>query len=194
MRKMKIDILDLGEGLEVLSGQPRGQLFLGKLLAFITPQDEYTPVFLDFRGVKVVTGSFWRSAILAFRDHCVMAGLNLYPILANISDEIAEDLKLVLEPRGDAFMVCDLSKQGQLSSLRIVGSLDDTQRVTLNAVIKAGETDANTLKDEHDKEQGAAGIGVTGWNNRLTSLAQKGLLIEVKKGRTKVYRPIVEFT
>lgn len=194
MRKLEISVLELSGGLEVLSGQPRGQLFFGKLIAAVTPQDEYTPVFINFVGVKVVTGSFLRSAILAFRDHCVRAGLNLYPVLANISDEIAEDLKLMLEPRGDAFIVCDLDEKDHVSSVHIVGSLDDTQRITLEAVIREGETDATTLKKEHDKKKGAELIGVTGWNNRLTSLAEKGLVVEVKKGRAKLYRPVLEFT
>jgi hypothetical protein len=191
MEKQQISIYELGGGLEVLSGQPRGQLFLGKLIGAIRPQDEYTPLFLNFKGVKVATSSFLRAGILAFRDHCVRMGLNLYPVLANINDEIADDLKIMLEKCGDAFVVCDLGDDEQASSIRVIGSLDETQRLTLEAVILEGETDAATLKEKHKNTES---IGTTGWNNRLTSLAEKGLVVEVKRGRGKLYRPVLEFT
>ena len=194
MSTVEISMFEISGGLEVLSGQPRGQMLLGKLIAAVAPQESFTPVFLNFKGVNVATGSFLRSAILAFRDHCVRAKLNLYPVLANISDDIVGDLKLMLEPRGDAFMVCELDGESTVSSVRLVGSLDDTQRQTLEAVLRKGEADASTLKDVHDKEKGTEGIGVTGWNNRLASLAEKGLVVEIKRGRTKLYRPILEFT
>lgn len=194
MNTVEVSMFEIGGGIEVLSGQPRGQVILGKLIAAVAPQESFTPVFLNFKGVNVATGSFLRSAILAFRDHCVGAKLNLYPVLANISDDIVGDLKLMLEPRGDAFMVCELDGEGTVSSVRLVGSLDDTQRQTLEAVRRKGEVDASTLKDGHDREEGTEGIGVTGWNNRLASLAEKGLVVEIKRGRTKLYRPVLEFT
>jgi hypothetical protein len=194
MDPIEVSMFDIGGGLEVLSGQPRGQVILGKLIAAVAPQESFTPVFLNFKGVNVATASFLRSAILAFRDHCVRAKLNLYPVLANVSDDIIGDLKLVLEPRGDAFMVCELHGEGTVFSVRLVGSLDDTQRQTLEAVRRKGEADAITLKTVHDEEEGTEGIGVTAWNNRLASLAEKGLVVEIKRGRTKLYRPILEFT
>jgi hypothetical protein len=194
MDPIEVSMFDIGGGLEVLSGQPRGQVILGKLIAAVAPQESFAPVFLNFKGVNVATGSFLRSAILTFRDHCVRAKLNLYPVLANVSDDIIGDLKLMLEPRGDAFMVCELDAEGIVSSVRLVGSLDDTQRQTLEAVRRKGEADAITLKTVHDEEEGTEGIGVTGWNNRLASLAEKGLVVEIKRGRTKLYRPILEFT
>jgi hypothetical protein len=188
MRK-EISIFDLGDKLPVLSGAPRGQVFLGKLISAVRPQEEHTPLFLNFKGVKVATSSFIRSGILAFRDYCMSTGLNLYPVLANLNEEIIDDLKLVLEPRGDAFVVCDLD-DGRVSSVRVVGSLDEKQRLTLEAVISEGETDAVSLKEKHEETES---IGTTGWNNRLSSLAEKGLLMEVKRGRGKLYRPILEF-
>jgi hypothetical protein len=193
MQQIEISILELGGGLEVLSGQPRGQMLLGKLIAAVSPQENFTVVFLNFKGVNVATASFLRSAILAFRDHCVRAKLNLYPVLANMNDDIGGDLKLVLESRADAFVVCELGLDGVVSAVRLIGSLDDIQQLTFEAVRRNGEADATTLKDVHDKEKGTEGIGVTGWNNRLASLAEKGLVVEVKRGRTKLYRPVLEF-
>jgi hypothetical protein len=189
--KQKISIFELGGGLEVLSGQPRGQLLFSKLINVVRPQDEPAPIFLDFKGVNVATSSFLRSGILAFRDHCVRMGLNLFPVLANINDDIVDDLKVMLEQRGDAFVVCDIGDDGRVLSVRIVGALDEKQRVTLEAVIQEGETDAATLKEKHEETEK---IGTTGWNNRLSSLAEKGLVVEVRRGRGKLYRPVLEFT
>lgn len=189
-QRQEISIFDLGGGLEVLSGQPRGQLLFSKLIGVVRPQDEPTPIVLNFKGVDVATSSFLRAGILAFRDHCVRMGLNLFPVLANINDDIVDDLKVMLEQRGDAFVVCNTDDDGQVSSVRVVGSLDEKQRLTLEAVIREGETDAATLKETHRAEE----IGTTGWNNRLSSLAEKGLVVEVKRGRGKLYRPVLEFS
>ena len=81
-RRQIISILELGGGLEVLSGQPRGQLLFSKLIGAVRPQDDPTPIFLDFKGVNVATSSYLRAGIMAFRDHCVRMGLNLFPVLA----------------------------------------------------------------------------------------------------------------
>lgn len=186
----KISIFELGGGLEVLSGQPRGRLLFSKLVEAVRPEDEPSAIFLDFRGVNVATSSFLRAGILAFRDHCVRMGLNLFPVLANINDDIADDLKVMLEQRGDAFVACDMGDDGPISSIRVVGSLDEKQRITLEAVIREGETDAATLREKHEETEK---IGTTGWNNRLSSLAEKGLVVEVKRGRGKMYRPVLEF-
>jgi hypothetical protein len=35
-------------------------------------------------------------------------------------------------------------------------------------------------------------VGATAWNNRLTSLAAKSLVVEILQGRTKKYRPVLE--
>jgi hypothetical protein len=188
--RQNISIFELGGGLEVLSGQPRGQLLFGKLIGVVRPQDEPIAIFLNFKGVNVATSSFLRAGVLAFRDHCVRMGLNLFPVLANINDDIADDLKVMLEQRGDAFVVCDMSDDERVSSIRVVGSLDEKQRLTLEAVIQEGETDAASLKEKHEDTEK---IGTTGWNNRLTSLAEKGLVMEVRRGRGKLYRPILEF-
>jgi len=188
--RQNISIFELGGGLEVLSGQPRGQLLFGKLIGVVRPQDEPTAIFLNFKGVDVATSSFLRAGVLAFRDHCVRMGLNLFPVLANINNDIADDLKVMLEQRGDAFVVCNMGDDERVSSIRVVGSLDEKQRLTLEAVIQEGETDAASLKEKHEDTEK---IGTTGWNNRLTSLAEKGLVMEVRRGRGKLYRPILEF-
>jgi hypothetical protein len=70
--------------------------------------------------------------------------------------------------------------------------LEDAQRRTLAAVLKAGATDASTLAGLPRQDGDPDKIGPTGWNNRLASLAAKGILRETRRGRTKTYRLTVE--
>ena len=36
------------------------------------------------------------------------------------------------------------------------------------------------------------GIGTTAWNNRLATLTAKGILMEFKSGKTKMFAPVME--
>ncbi len=152
-------------------------------------QDVPQPLFLNFDEVDLMTSSFFRAAILPFRDYCVEQ-LNLYPVLANItSKDTLDEISVVVEPRRDAVILCKLDKQGKVSDAQVYGVLDEKQQVTLNAVLEEKEADASTLKEKHQESEE---IGITGWNNRLAALVEKGLLIELKKGRGKLYRPVLE--
>lgn len=178
---------------EVLSGAIRGMNFLPKLVEELNELGRRTipePLFLDFSGIVVATSSYLREAILGFRDYCLRMETNFYPVLANISQQTRDELEVLLVPRGDAFVVCKLNGRGNVSEVEIIGTLEEKQRLTLEAVISAGEADAATLEEQYrDREQ----IKATGWNNRLAALVSKGILMESRKGRGKTYRPILEF-
>jgi hypothetical protein len=190
MMSQEISIFDLsgGEG-KTLSGAILGKLFYAKLLPIIERQNHPQPLFLNFAGLDLVTSSFFREGILAFRDYCVNNRFNLYPIIANITQVSLDELDIALEVRGgDAIIVCRL-ESGEVIDARVVGPLEEKQQLTLEAVLQVKEADAATLLEKHKESEG---IGITGWNNRLAALAAKGLLIEFKKGRGKLYRPVVE--
>lgn len=187
----RIVVRRLAGDLAVLSGLARGSLLLGKLIDAAHAKDEPTALYLDFHGVAVATSSFLRASVLNFRDHCVKTRSNIYPIVANVNAEIIEDLRVALEGRSDAVIVCELDRHGKASNQRIVGSLDDKQRRTLDAVAREGEVDAQTLEKNYKRIEA---IGATGWNNRLANLAEKALLIESKRGRGKEYRFAMELT
>lgn len=186
----EISIFDLSGGkAKILSGAIPGRLFYAKLLSVIERQNQPQPLFLNFAGLDLVTSSFFREGILAFRDYCVNNRLNLYPVIANITQESLDELSVALEVRGsDAAIVCRL-EGGEFRDAQVVGPLEEKQQLTLEAVFQEGESDAATLLEKH---KGSEGIGITGWNNRLAALAAKGLLLEFKKGRGKLYRPVVE--
>lgn len=185
----ELSIFELGGRKEVLSGSVPGRLFFAKLTAAVERQDQPQALYLNFGGVQVVTGSFFRDGVLAFRDHCLRERLNLYPVIANVTAETLDELKIALEVRGDAVVVCNLDGRGRVGDARVVGPIEEKQQVTLEAVVREREADATTLRERYRDTEA---IGVTGWNNRLAALAEKGLLMEMKRGRGKVYRPVVE--
>ncbi len=187
----RIAVRKLAGNTPVLSGFARGSLLLVKLIEAAQTQEEPTALYLDFQGVAVATSSYLRAGVLGFRDHCVKARSNIFPVVANANADIIEELRIALEGRNDAVVVCDLNKNGRASEKRIVGSLDDKQRRTLDLVAQEGEVDAQTLEKNYKKVEP---IGATGWNNRLANLAEKALLIESRRGRGKEYRYVMELT
>jgi len=185
----KISVFELA-GTSVLSGAPRGQQFLSKLISTARRSTQPEPLFLDFAGIELMTSSFFRAGILPFRAYCVEK-LNLYPVLANISEDTMDEIDLVLAPIRDAVILCRLDAKKRVSGARIFGVLDEKQRLTFEAVVEAKEADAGILRHRFRKSDE---IGITGWNNRLAALVAKGLLIETPKGRGKLYRPVLELS
>ena len=184
---MRILICEL-EGKTVLAGAPNGRKLLAKLMECTSREPtEAEPVFLDFDGIQVASASFLRESVLAFRDSVRTRRSNFYPVIANANGVVADELAVLLTPHGDVLMLCTLDKNGQVHEARLAGDLDPKQRITFDLVQKGGETDAAELMRKHGKNEG---VKQTAWNNRLTSLANLGLVIELSQGRAKRYRPL----
>jgi hypothetical protein len=186
---MIISINSLEDGRKVLAGAIPGKNLLTKLITQISRKSEPEPLFLDLQHIEVATSSYLREGILAFRDYCINGRLNIYPVITNAQDTVLEELETLLEFRGDALISCNLDKKGNISSAKVLGVLEEKQEITLEAVLTNKIVDATTLANNpNNREQ----IGVTGWNNRLASLAAKGILMERKRGRVKLYQPVLE--
>jgi hypothetical protein len=188
--EMKILMRDLVEGDgEVLAGALSGRKVWGKLTEHIGQEgDVPEPVFLDFSDVEVATASFLREAVLGFRDTVRQRRSNLYPVVANAGELVADELKILVEQHGDAIMLCSLDNKGVPRDPRLIGNLDPKQRITFDLVCERGETDAAELLRIHRE---TPEVKQNAWNNRLASLAGLGLLIELSEGRTKRYRPLL---
>ena len=173
---------------DVLAGALTGRRFLGVLLERIAGKTvEPEPVYLDFKGVEVATASFLRECILEFRDIVRRRWTNYYPIIANASDSVTEELSILVVAQRDVLVLCSLSEDGNPSSPRLVGNLEPKQRITFDLVKNLGETDAGELMRTSN---GSEDVGQTAWNNRLASLSRLGLLMEMSHGRAKRYRPL----
>ena len=185
---MRNRLLDLVDGQTVLSGAIAGRQLLSALIAATPSADAPTPLFLDFKGVEVATASFLRESVIAFRDYARQSLPNIYPAVANLNTAVAEELDFFVRARGDVLWGCDLDLQGKVIAARLIGDLDPAQRHTFNAVLESGATSAPELAARFAD----ASIGPTAWNNRLSSLASKGLLVERRQGKSKWFSSLLE--
>jgi hypothetical protein len=189
MRIMMNRLLEDGDG-TVLAGAINGRKALARLVEQTGPQpDGPMLVFLDFDGVAVATASFLSQSVFPFRNTVRESPSNLYPVIANPSNLVIEELKILVDERKDVLMLCNLDKDGNPHQARLLGKLDPKQRLTFDLVQqRGGETGAADLKKEHHGSESAP--VQTAWNNRLAALANLGLLIESSQGRSKMYRPL----
>jgi hypothetical protein len=63
------------------------------------------------------------------------------------------------------------------------------QKLTFELVNQIGETDASELMRDYNAGKS---VKQTAWNNRLSALAELGLVFEISQGRTKRYRRLFE--
>ena len=172
----------------ILAGALNGRRALNTLLDMVCNEPlNSEPVFLDFTEIEVATASYLRESVLAFRDVIRGRRSKLYPVIANASDEVREELEEMLRPRGDVLMTCSLDHTGRVLQPALIGDLDPKQKLTFDLVCERGETDAGALMKEYGESEG---VKQTAWNNRLVSLAALGLVVEITQGRSKRYKPL----
>src|SRR6267142_1916561 len=86
----------------------------------------------------------------------------------------ADSRSAVRGARGAVLMTCVIDDHGAVVSTTPIGSLDPKQKMTFEIVYQHGETDAGELMRKNDD-----GLKhTTAWNNRLSSLASMGLIME----------------
>jgi hypothetical protein len=184
---MRLSVAELAHQ-KLAAGASLGSAVLARAVA-ATGRAADEVIFLDFGEVEVATSSFLREGVLGLRDFCHRADRNLTAVVANPNGLVVEELRELLTRLRDAVLCCRLDKKGQPSAPFLVGPLEEAQRETLAAVLAAGVADAATLAAAHTSDPEPK---VTKWNNRLAALAAKGILREVRRGRSKSYRPTVE--
>ena len=185
---MRHRLIDLAGGQAVLSGAIPGRKLLSKLIAATRLSELPTITFLDFDRIEVATSSFLREAVVGFRDYARRSSPNVYPVVANLLPAVAEELEFFIRARSDALWSCELDTTDRVVSARLIGDLDPAQRSTFDAVIEFGAITAPELAARFAGQ----GIGPTAWNNRLSALATKGLLVERKQGKSKSFSPLLE--
>lgn len=176
------------DGQTIFSGAMAGRRLLGALIAATPAVDAPTLLLLDFKGVEVATSSFLRESIIAFRDYARQSTPNIYPAVANLTVAVAEELEFFARARGDVLWNCDLDLRGKIKAARLIGNLDPAQLLTFDAVLESGSMSATDLAARFSD----ADIGPTAWNNRLSALASKGLLVEQRLGKSKSFMSPLE--
>lgn len=173
----------------VAAGATAGRTIFSLLATKVPTSVQPVVLALDFAGIEIATGSFLREAVLAFRNYCRSNCPAVYPVVANANQAVVEELEYLLKDRGDAIVLCVTTDRNELESARIVGCLEEKQLEALTAVINFGAADAQTLMAYSHSSQI---ISINAWNNRLAALNNKGILVETKQGRRKIYRPVLE--
>lgn len=186
-----IRIRDLADS-TVLAGALAGATLLRKLVAALPPTEkEPQPLFLDFEDIEVVTASYLREAVLALKSFARSTGSHWYPVVANASHATLEELEVVCTARSDTILTCRLSKWRQATDIRLAGSLDAKQREAFEFVVATGGATAKDLMAARSVE-GDSPLSPTAWNNRLSVLAEKGIVAESYHGRQKLYTPVLK--
>jgi hypothetical protein len=170
----------------VLAGAREGRQALALWIEHVGRPADAEPAYIDFTGVEVVTASFLRESVFAFRDYCRRFASTVYPVLANISEAIEEEVAFFAIETGDAVWVCELQEDGTVENMRLIGrqSLEAGQQRALEYIEQHGHASAPDLRNI-DKT-----VGPTAWNNRLAALSGKGLLVEERQGKTKIFRTV----
>lgn len=185
---MRVRMLEIG-GTTVLAGAINGRGAFGRLLQAVGAEPGApTLLLIDFKGVEAATASYLRESVVAFRDVIRGRDSHYYPVIANPNEAVRDELFELARARGDVFMTCDLADDGMVSRTALVGDLEAKQRLTFDLVREHGETDAGELMREYGKREKVK--HATAWNNRLSALASLGLVVEVRQGRLKRYRPL----
>jgi hypothetical protein len=173
----------------ILAGRLSGKRAFVAVLEALPVMTEPTLVLLDFSLAEYATSSFLAELILPLRDHLRVRPVPGFVALANLADNAREEVEEFLRRSGDAVLSCRISGNDSISDVELLGRLDDKLQSTFELVVQKGEASAVEL---HDEFKDKASIGPTAWNNRLSALAGKSLLVETAQGRTKKYRPLLE--
>ena len=184
---MRFSVYELCGCQPILSGVRAGRHAFALMAAQATPPVSEETAYLDFSGIEVATSSFLRESVMAFRDYARSTLPYLYPVVANPSEAVTEELDFLLKHRKDALWSCRLSADDDVTEATVLGELDPGHRIAFDLVARLHAASAPELA-----AQGDAGIGPTAWNNRLAFLASRGLLIERRAGKSKIFKPVLE--
>lgn len=184
---MKISLLQYSVD-AVVAGAGHGRKVLFSMLdqCVESPQNP-SVLIIDFAGIQLATASFLRESVFALKDHMRSRGSNWYPIFANVSPELEEEFAVLTHARRDAVILCNYNEAGLITHQRLFGNLDPVYKRTFDFVINEGEADAGGLANTYGDQENLH--KPTAWNNRLKTLVERGVLMELTKGRAKKYRP-----
>jgi DNA-binding transcriptional ArsR family regulator len=141
---------------------------------------------IDFQGVRLATVSWLREAVLALRKYASVMRPDILLVVANLAPLVREEFEVALEATGNLFIDLGRSTGSGFDGAVLMGTLDPALRETLTAVDGKAEFDASLVC------RLLGSLAPSAANNRLAALELKGILTSSRRGRTRVYRPLVE--
>lgn len=141
---------------------------------------------LDFKEVRLATVSWLRESVLALQKYAEAMQPTTLLIVANLSDLVREELAVALEAVGRVTVTACVSSDLQLHNPVLLGRLDPALSETLRVVLGQREFDATFVSRvlQH--------VRLSAANNRLAALEGRGILKSQRRGRARVYRPVLE--
>jgi hypothetical protein len=168
-----------------LLGRPLGQKHFGQLCELLGSMRAGSTVLLDFAGVENVNASWINAAISPLFPWSARNENDVFPLVCNFPAQNRDELELV----------CTLNDQciplgaatNELRLIELIGPLDPALEETLHLVVQRGQATGADLGRDVD-----AGIGPTGWNNRLRDLYVRRLVYRTNAGRRQLYSAIAK--
>ena len=186
---VRISLIQISDS-PVLAGAVNGRTAFAEIIKTI-PEDSVVPqpLFLDFANINVATASYIRESVFALKTYLRAKSSSYYPVIANANADVWDEVSVIANAKSDVIITCELKDDETVTNVELIGSLDPKQQMTFELVLKFGEVDANYLMDQYGEAEKTK--STTAWNNRLASLASRGIIREYTKGRSKYYRPLL---
>ena len=184
MNERTFAVVDVAQatGTQTLAGIAAGKAALPSLA---TAKGRDTGLLLlNFEGMRLITASAFREAVLPVVNACVEGGRPC--ALVNLNPVIEDEAHIAAE-RSDTVLLVGRFNGKTLSHVRAQGVLDEKLAIALRIVLELEEVDAKGVKERSGED-----TVTTVWNNRLVALQRMGLLHERKAGKTKFYSPVVK--
>ena len=178
-----ISLQELTADFPSLTGVSRARQLLAKLITWTANHQPKGTLILDFAGVGDASASFLREAILAFRDYVRAYQPEVFPVLANLTDEVREEFDMLLTDRGEAMPGCRLEGSGLPFDAEVLGALEPGLSQTLEMIRARGQLALGDLPPE---------IKPTTWSNRIASLIRQGFVVPIPEPNKRGYRFVLE--
>jgi DNA-binding transcriptional ArsR family regulator len=179
-------VAPLTKSLGSLSGAGRGRLLLARLIEWTANQSPRGTLLLDFRGVATATASFLRESVLAFRDYARTYQPELFPVVANLNDELREEFDELLRQRREAMLACSADKRGKVVADQVLGVLEPGLAATLEVIRTRGAVSPGELRE------GKVKLEASTVSNRLASLARQGFVTSRAEGNRRIYSFVLD--
>lgn len=157
-------------------------------------QESVTVAVFDFAAVETVNASYLRATVLwllragmafvrleeegARAEPSGIPPLNVIPVVANVCEEVMDDLTTLLVSEG--FPLLLVERADEPSAGRCLGVLDPALRKTLTALAKTRSATASMLCEQFPERPA---IKPPAWSNRLSELYRLRLVGREREGR-----------
>lgn len=141
---------------------------------------------IDFNGVRIATVSWLREGVLALCRYASTMRPDLRLIATRLTPLVREELEVALDATGAVLIAAETEPGSPPTQPVVLGRLDAALRDTLRAVEGKPEFDATFVS------RAIPGVGASAANNRLAALEAKGILLSERRGRSRLYRPLLE--